>query len=79
MSLKDPSIPVVTNETMSSHRFLIASFIPILCAALTASARFMFPISLHFSFDGIGSFNIHSGTGEPDWSRTFAMLFHGIS
>jgi len=79
MSLKYPSIPMITNETMSPHRFLIASFLPILRAGLTASARFTFPISLRFSFDGLGSFNIHSGTGEPDWSRTFATLFHCIS
>jgi hypothetical protein len=74
-----PINPIITNEIMSPHRFLIASFLPILRAGLTASARFTFPISLRFSFDGLGSFNTHSGTGEPDWSRTFATLFHGIS
>ena len=59
---------------MRPHRFLIASFLPILRAGLTASARLTFPICLRFNFDGLGSFNIHSGTGEPDWRRTFAML-----
>jgi hypothetical protein len=59
---------------MTPHRFLIASFLPILRAGLTASARFTFPICLRFNFDGLGSFSIHSGTGEPDWRRTFAML-----
>ena len=78
MSLERPSIFVVTNEIMSPHRLLIASFLPILRAGLTASARFTFPISLRFNFDGLGSFSIHSGTGEPDWRRTFAMLFHRI-
>ena len=63
---------------MSSYRFLIASFLPILRAGLTISARFTFPIPLRFSFDGLGSFSIHSGTGEPDWERTFAMLLHRI-
>jgi len=61
-----PINPITTNEIMSPHCFLIASFLPILRAGLTASARFTFPISLRFSFDGLGSFNIHSGTGEPD-------------
>jgi hypothetical protein len=63
---------------MSPHRFLIASFLPILRAGLTASARFTFPIALRFNFDGFGSFEIHSGTGEPDCRRTFAMLFYRV-
>jgi hypothetical protein len=60
------------------HRFLIASLLPILRAGLTNSARFTFPISIRFNFDGLGSFSIQSGTGEPDWERTFAMLLRRV-
>jgi len=60
------SISEITSGIISPHRFLIASFLPILRAELTASARLTFPISLRFNFDGLGSFDIHSGTGEPD-------------
>jgi len=62
---------------MSSHRFLIASPLPILRAGFTDSARFTFPICLRFNFDGLGSFKIHSGAREPDWRRTLAMLVEG--
>ena len=72
------SASCLRNKQMSSYRFLIASFLPILRAGLTISARFTFPIPLRFSFDGLGSFSIHSGTGEPDWERTFAMLLRRI-
>lgn len=78
MSLEQASISIIMKLIMSPHRFLIASFLPILRAGLTTSARFTFPISLRFSFDGLGSFSIHSGTGEPDWRRTFAMLLYRI-
>lgn len=60
------------------HRFLIASLLPILRAGFTNSARLTFPISIRFNFDGLGSFNIQSGTGEPDWERTFAMLLRPV-
>ena len=63
---------------MSPHRFLIASLLPTLRAGLTNSARFTFPISIRFNFDGLGSFSIQSGTGEPDWERTFAMLLRRV-
>jgi hypothetical protein len=65
---------LLTDRTKLLHRFLIASPLPIFRAGLTNSARFTFPISIRFNFDGLGSFSIQSGTGEPDWERTFAML-----
>jgi hypothetical protein len=33
---------------------------------------------MRFNFDGLGSFSIQSGTGEPDWERTFAMLLRRV-
>lgn len=60
------------------HRFLIESLLPILRAGFTNSARFTFPISIRFSLDGLGSFSIQSGTGDPDWERTFAMLLRRV-
>jgi hypothetical protein len=66
------------SNKVASHLFLIASLLPILRAGLTNSVRFTFPISIRFNFDGLGSFSIQSGTGEPDWERTFAMLLRRI-
>lgn len=57
-----------------AHLFLMASFRPILRASLTVSARLTLPICLRFIFDGLGSFNIQSGTDDPDCNNTFAML-----
>ena len=74
MSLAHTSGQRTRNKQMSPHRFLMASLLPILRAGFTASARFTFPICLRFNFDGLGSFSIHSGTGEPDWRRTLAIL-----
>src|ERR1700761_9290283 len=54
--------------------FLIASARPIRRAGLTPSARFTLPICRRLSLDGFGSLSIHSGTGEPDWRRTLAIL-----
>ncbi len=52
----------------------MAAWRPILRAVLTVSARATFPICLRLSLEGLGSFVIHSGTGEPDCNKTFAML-----
>lgn len=52
----------------------MAWFLPIERALFTTSGRLTLPISRLFILDGLGSFNIHSGTGEPDCSSTFAML-----
>lgn len=54
--------------------FLIAVLLPIRLAAFTVAVRRIFPICLRFILDGFGNFRIQSGTGEPDWRRTFAML-----
>jgi hypothetical protein len=78
MSLEPHEFGQSQMKKMSPHRFLIASFLPILRAGLTDSARFTFPIVLRFNFDGLGSLKIHSGTGEPDCRRTFAMLFYHV-
>lgn len=43
-------------------------------AGLTSSPRLTLPIIRRFILDGLGSFVIHSGTGEPDCNSTFAML-----
>lgn len=60
--------------SVKTHLFLIASLRPILFALFTASARFTLPIWRRFILDGFGNFIIHSGTVDPDWSRTFAIL-----
>lgn len=60
--------------SVETHLFLIASLRPILLALFTASARFTLPIWRRFILDGFGSFIIHSGTVDPDWSKTFAIL-----
>ncbi len=78
MSLGQSSAFILTERIKLPHRFLIASLLPILRAGLINSARFTFPISIRFNFDGLGSFSIQSGTGEPDWERTFAMLIRRV-
>lgn len=64
----------LATRLVETHFFLIASLRPTLLALFTASARFTLPIWRRFIFEGFGSFKIHSGTDEPDCSKTFAIL-----